>query len=280
MPTKTWFITGASAGFGRILTEKLLAQGQNVVATARKPETLADLKDQFTNQIITPALDVTNQSQIDLAVKEAIQAFGKIDVLVNNAGYGFVGTIEEITDAEARAQFDTNVFGLLNVSRPIIGHMREQNSGHILNISSIAGLVASATFPIYAASKHAVEAISEGLAASVKEFGIKVTLIEPGAFNTRFKESASIRITENRIAAYNEQMEATFSWLHNPSAIPPGDPEKACDAMIAITQEENPPLRLILGEDALIRAMGKLESVKAEFDRFKHVSISTSYDQK
>ena len=274
MPSKTWFITGASVGFGRILTEKLLEQGHNVVATARKPEVLDDLKSQFGDQIITPKLDVTNQSDIDKAVSEAISSFGKIDVLVNNAGYGLVGTVEEVTDVEVRQQFDVNVFGLLNVSRPILAHMRENRAGYVLNLSSIAGLTSSATFAIYCASKHAVEAISEGLAASVKPFGVNVTLIEPGLFRTRFADNSSLQFADQRIEDYAEQRQGTLDWLDEVNGKQPGDPAKVADAMIALAEDENPPLRLLCGADAYERATAKLESYRADFERNAELSKS------
>ncbi|QYK52908.1 MAG: SDR family NAD(P)-dependent oxidoreductase [Fimbriimonadaceae bacterium] len=275
---KTWFITGASSGFGLILAEKLLAQGDQVVATARKPEALAELSAQSNGNLLIQKLDVNNQSEIDDAIGAAIEKFDKIDVLVNNAGYGMVGTIEEVTDAEVRAQFDTNVFGLLNVTRAALPHMRAAKSGHILNLSSIAGLTSSATFPIYCASKHAVEAISEGLAASVKPFGISVTLIEPGLYRTRFANQTSIRVTENRMSEYDEQMNGTMDWLKEVDGAQPGDPEKAVDAMIAMVNDPNPPLRLLLGPDAWDRAHAKLEALKADFDRNEQITKSAVFN--
>jgi len=275
---KTWFITGASSGFGLILAEKLLAQGDQVVATARKPEALNELAAQGSDNLLIQKLDVNNQVEIDAAIAATIAKFGKIDVLVNNAGYGMIGTIEEVTDAEVRAQFDTNVFGLLNVTRSALPHMRTAGTGHILNLSSIAGLTSSATFPIYCASKHAVEAISEGLAASVKPFGISVTLIEPGLYRTRFANQSSIRITQNRMPEYNEQMNGTVDWLAEVDGTQPGDPDKAVDAMIAMTNDPNPPLRLLLGADAWDRAHAKLDALKADFDRNEQITKSAVYN--
>ncbi|MBX3113219.1 MAG: SDR family NAD(P)-dependent oxidoreductase [Fimbriimonadaceae bacterium] len=275
---RTWFITGASSGFGLILAEKLLAQGDQVIATARKPDALVELSAQSNGNLLIQKLDVNNQSDIDAAVEATIEKFGKIDVLVNNAGYGMVGTIEEVTDAEVRAQFDTNVFGLLNVTRAVLPHMRAAKSGHILNLSSIAGLTASATFPIYCASKHAVEAISEGLAASMKPFGIHVTLIEPGLFRTRFANQTSIQITKNRMPEYDEQMSETMDWLKEVDGTQPGDPDKAVDAMIAMVNDPNPPLRLLLGPDAWDRAHVKLEALKADFDRNEQITKSAVFN--
>lgn len=275
---KTWFITGASSGFGLILAEKLLAQGDQVVATARKPEALNELAAQGSDNLLIQKLDVNNQAEIDAAIAATIAKFGKIDVLVNNAGYGMIGTIEEVTDAEVRAQFDTNVFGLLNVTRAALPHMRAAGTGHILNLSSIAGLTASATFPIYCASKHAVEAISEGLAASVKAFGINVTLIEPGLYRTRFANQSSIRITQNRMPEYDEQMNGTVNWLAEVDGTQPGDPDKAVDAMIAMTNDPNPPLRLLLGADAWDRAHAKLDALKADFDRNEQITKSAIFN--
>lgn len=278
MNSKTWFITGASAGFGRILTEQLLAAGHRVAATARKPETLADLAEKFPGQIITPRLDVTDNDSIRSAINQTLNSFNHIDVLINNAGYGHVGVIEEVTDQEVRDQFEVNVFGLLNVTRPILAHMRERRSGTILNISSIAGLTSGATFPIYCASKHAVEAISEGLHASVKDFGVRLILIEPGAFRTRFADQASLRTSENTIADYKPMIDDTFQWIKDITGQQEGDPEKACAAMINVALEENPPLRLLLGEDAWIRANDKLNQLKSDFDRNETITRSLAYD--
>jgi NADP-dependent 3-hydroxy acid dehydrogenase YdfG len=278
MSVKTWFITGASVGFGRILTEKLLAQGHNVVATARKPEVLEDLHAQYPGQVIIPRLDVTDQESIDQAVGQARNTFGHIDVLVNNAGYGLIGTVEEVSDAEVRRQFDVNVFGLLNVSRPILAMMRDRRAGHVINLSSIAGLTSSATFALYCSSKHAVEAISEGLAASVAPFNIKVTLIEPGLFRTRFADSSSLQFAEKRIDDYNEQLQGTLDWLEEVNGKQPGDPAKVADAMIALVEQENPPLRLLCGADAYERATAKFKNTLEEFEQNAELSKSMVYN--
>jgi NADP-dependent 3-hydroxy acid dehydrogenase YdfG len=278
MSVKTWFITGASVGFGRILTEKLLAQGHNVVATARKPEVLEDLHAQYPGQVIIPRLDVTDQESIDQAVGQARNTFGHIDVLVNNAGYGLIGTVEEVSDAEVRRQFDVNVFGLLNVSRPILAMMRDRRAGHVINLSSIAGLTSSATFALYCSSKHAVEAISEGLAASVAPFNIKVTLIEPGLFRTRFADSSSLQFAEKRIDDYNEQLQGTLDWLEEVNGKQPGDPAKVADAMIALVEQENPPLRLLCGADAYERATAKFKNTLEEFEQNAEFSKSMVYN--
>jgi NADP-dependent 3-hydroxy acid dehydrogenase YdfG len=278
MSVKTWFITGASVGFGRILTEKLLAQGHNVVATARKPEVLEDLHAQYPGQVIIPRLDVTDQESIDQAVGQARNTFGHIDVLVNNAGYGLIGTVEEVSDAEVRRQFDVNVFGLLNVSRPILAMMRDRRAGHVINLSSIAGLTSSATFALYCSSKHAVEAISEGLAASVAPFNIKVTLIEPGLFRTRFADSSSLQFAEKRIDDYNEQLQGTLDWLEEVNGKQPGDPAKVADAMIALVEQINPPLRLLCGADAYERATAKFKNTLEEFEQNAEFSKSMVYN--
>lgn len=277
MGSRTWFVTGASAGFGRILTEKLLEQGEQVAATARRPEALADLSSRYPDNLITPQVDVTDAVQIERAVSEAIARFGRIDVLVNNAGYGVVGTVEEVSDLEARQQFDVNVFGLLNVTRPVVAHMRGNRAGLIFNISSIAGLTSGATFAIYCASKHAVEAISEGLAASVKPLGIKVVTVEPGAFRTRFHNGQSLQHAAIQINDYAELRAGTEEWLEGIDGSQPGDPAKLCDALIALADEPNPPLRLLCGQDAYDRAIQKLDALKADFDRNADLSRSMVY---
>ncbi|HEY9668366.1 MAG TPA: SDR family NAD(P)-dependent oxidoreductase, partial [Coleofasciculaceae cyanobacterium] len=199
---RIWFITGCSSGFGRALTEAVLEHGDSVVATARQPQRLEDLAIQFGNRILILPLDVTQSTDIQVAVQQAINTFGQIDVLVNNAGYGMFGAVEEVNDQDVRRQFETNVYGALNVTRAVLPHLRRQRSGHILNISSSGGFVGFAGAGIYCASKFALEGWSEALAKEVATLGIRVTIVEPGAFRTAF--NGKLISPQQAIADYAE----------------------------------------------------------------------------
>lgn len=255
------------------MAEKLASRGDNVVATARRPETLADLVAKFPNLIALP-LDVTDQTSIKDAIDDTFLKFGPIDVLVNNAGYGQMGVIEEVLDEEVRIQFETNVFGLLNVTRAILPQMRDRHSGVIVNLSSIAGLVAFHGVGIYNASKFAVEAISEALAKEVEEFGIRVLIVEPGAFRTRFHNTQSVRTPEPRIPAYAEANTAIKQRMLDFDGQQPGDPEKAVDAMIAAADDPKAPLRLLLGTDAYENATRKLKEIGENFEQTRAITTS------
>ncbi|MCY7321153.1 MAG: SDR family NAD(P)-dependent oxidoreductase [Phormidesmis sp. CAN_BIN36] len=274
---KVWFITGSSTGFGRALAEAVLEKGYRLVATARKPEQLNDLVDRYPNQVKAVALDVTNSQSVREAVEAALNEFEQIDVLVNNAGYGTVGAIEEVSDDDIKRQFDTNLFGALNVTRAVLPTMREQRSGHILNISSVGGIVSFAGVGMYCATKFALEGVSEALAQEVKPLGIKVTIIEPGAFRTDFS-GRSIVTPDHAIPDYAETSGKMIQWNQEIDGKQPGDPVKAAAAMIQVVETENPPLRLALGEDAVNGITQKLESMKAELEAWKDVSISTAFE--
>lgn len=229
---KVWFITGCSTGFGRCLTEELLKANQVVVATARNPKSLEDLVLKYPDQIFPLKLDVTNMNEIENAVKSAFAKYGKIDVLVNNAGYGIIGAIEEVSEAETKRIFDTNVFGLIEVTKTILPYMRKQKSGHILNISSVAGFTSTPGFGIYNATKFAVEGLSEALAGEVSAFGIKVIIIEPGPFKTDFANRSLGHATE--ILDYAESMKNARLYAKNIDGKQPGDPRKGAQAMIEL----------------------------------------------
>jgi NAD(P)-dependent dehydrogenase (short-subunit alcohol dehydrogenase family) len=274
---RTWLITGSSTGFGRILTEQLLAKGETVIATARKPEQLQDLVAQYPNRAIALALDVTKPEQVREAVNQAIETFGRIDVLVNNAGYGMMGAVEEVTDAEVRQQYDTNVFGALNVMRAVLPQMRLQRSGHILNLSSVGGVVSFAGAGIYCSTKFALEALSEAMAKEVASLGIKITLVEPGAFRTDFN-GRSLAVTENRISDYEEVTSGFLQWIQDMDGNQPGDPGKAAAAMIQIVESSDPPLRLPLGADAVQGIEAKLAAVQADVNANRDLAINTAYE--
>jgi NAD(P)-dependent dehydrogenase (short-subunit alcohol dehydrogenase family) len=274
---KVWFVTGSSTGFGRSLTETLLKKGDIVVATARKPEQLADLVAKYPDRAKAIRLDVTNPQEISEAVKAAIAAFGRIDVLVNNAGYGTMGGIEEVSDEIVRQQYETNVFGALAVTRAVLPQMRQQRSGYILNLSSVGGMVSFPGAGIYCSTKFALEGISEALAKEVASLGIKVIIVEPGAFRTDFN-GRSLVMDEPKIADYEEVLSDFRTWIQDMDGKQPGDPVKAAAAMIQAVESENPPLRLALGADAIGAIEAKLESVKTELDRWREVGTNTAYE--
>ena len=274
---RVWFITGASAGFGREMVKQLLEKGERVVGTARKPETLQEFESN--ENFLSAKLDTTDNDSIKNAVDQALNKFGKIDVLVNNAGYGQMGPLEEVSDKDIRVQFDTNVFGLIDVTKAVLPGMRQQKSGHIINLSSIAGLVSFSGVGIYNASKYAVEGLSEALAQEVDPFGIKVTLIEPGAFRTRFHNTQSIQIPEPKIDDYKEVVQMTVDRMKDFDGNQPGDPVKAVTAMINVAYQENPPLRLLLGKDAWVNFHRKLESVQTELEQNKETTLSVVYSE-
>lgn len=274
---KVWLITGSSTGFGRSLTEAVLKKGDSVIATARKPEQLDDLVTKYTDTAKAVRLDVTNHQEVHNAVDAAIDAFGRIDVLVNNAGYGTVGAIEEVGDEAIRRQFDTNVFGALEMMRTVLPIMRQQHSGHILNVSSVGGFASFGATGIYCATKFALEALSEALAKEVATLGIKVTIIEPGAFRTDFN-GRSLSAPEQLIEDYAPISSTFLKWLEDMDGKQPGDPDKAAAAMIQVVESDNPPLRLALGADAVAAIEEKLKSVKVELDAWKEVSVNTAFD--
>ncbi|WP_193199842.1 oxidoreductase [Nostoc sp. MG11] len=275
--SKVWLIRGSSSGFGRSLTEAVLKKGDRVVATARKPEQLDDLVKQHPDAIAAVRLDVTNPQEVQAAVKLALNAFARIDILVNNAGYGAVGAIEEVSDEDIKRQFDTNFFGALNMTRAVLPTLREQRSGHILNISSLAGVVSFSGAGIYCATKFALEAVSEALAQEVKPLGIKVTNIEPGSFRTDFN-GRSIVTSAHPIADYAGTSGRVIESNQAMDGNQPGDPVKAVTAMIQVVESESPPLRLALGEDAVNGITQKLDSMKAELEAWKSVSLSTRFE--
>ncbi|MBD1822928.1 SDR family NAD(P)-dependent oxidoreductase [Cyanobacteria bacterium FACHB-DQ100] len=274
---KVWFITGSSTGFGRSLTEAVLQHGDRVIATARKPEQLDELVQAYPHTAKAVRLDVTNPQEIDDAIQAAINAFGRIDVVVNNAGYGSIGAIEEISNEAIQRQFETNVFGVLNVTRAVLPILRQQQSGHILNLSSVGGFVAFGATGIYCATKFAVEALSEALSKEVAEMGIKVTIIEPGAFRTDFN-GRSLAKPDQLMDEYKSVSGGFLQWLEEMDGKQPGDPDKAAAAMIQVVESDNPPLRLALGADAVSVIEEKLKSMQAELDAWREVSINTAFE--
>lgn len=272
---KVWFITGASTGFGRLLAEEVLKTGGRVIATARKPEQVADLVKQYPETACAFALDVTKPEQIGAAAKDAIAAFGHIDVLVNNAGYGIAGGVEEATEEEFLPVFETNVFGLIRVTRAFLLQFRKQRSGHIINMSSMAGIGGTAGWGYYNATKFAVEGFSEALAGEMAAIGVKVTIIEPGPFRTDFLGRSGV-LAKQEIEEYRPAIGPVREYFHSNAGKQRGDPAKAVEAIMDVVEMPDPPLHLLLGHAAWNRMKGKLEQWRQEMA--KHESISMGAD--
>jgi NAD(P)-dependent dehydrogenase (short-subunit alcohol dehydrogenase family) len=274
---KTWLITGASQGIGLILVQQLLEQGYNVVATARDLERLQSAVEYSSPQFLPLQVDIRNEESVASAVNAAIVKFSKIDVLVNNAGFGLIGGIEESSALEVQNSFDVNVFGLLNVTRAILPHMRAAKSGQIFNLSSVFGLIAGAGWGIYCATKFAVEGLSEALAQEVKPFGINVTIIEPGYVRTNFLKSTSIAVPQNPILAYTAIAEEKRKHQEDVPGNQIGDPTKVSAVMIEIAKSIDPPLRLLLGSDALEFANYKLQMLQTSIEDNMELTLSTDF---
>ena len=273
--TKVWLITGSTRGLGRALAEAVLAAGHKLVATGRDPGQLKSLVGRYGDQIRAVALDVTSEQAATGAAAEAIKAFGRLDVVANNAGYGDVCPIEDMRMAEFRAQVETNLFGVVHVTKAAIPFMREQGSGHILQFSSIGGRIGPIGRAAYAAAKWGVEGFSEVLSKEVGPLGVKVTIIEPGGFRTDFAGSSST-IREGR-PEYDATVGKTARFQRGFNGKQPGDPAKAAAAMLRITGSDNPPLRLILGSEAF-KAIEQNDLAKLNSDRkWKELSISTDF---
>ncbi|WP_112382049.1 oxidoreductase [Sphingomonas carotinifaciens] len=273
--TPVWFITGCSTGFGRALAERVLARGWRVVATARDRARVADLSGDG-DSLLALDLDVTDAGQIAAAVDAAKTRFGRIDVLVNNAGYGYQAAIEEGVEEEIRAQFDANVFGLFALTRAVLPLMRHAGRGHILNITSVAGLAGFPASGYYAASKHAVEGWSDSLAAEVAPLGLHVSCVEPGPFRTDWA-GRSLRQTPNRIAAYAETAGARMKSTSDISGQQAGDPVRAADAMIALTERADPPRHLVLGRWGHDAVVQRLRERLAEIESLRDEALATDF---
>src|SRR5208282_1170089 len=275
--TQVWLITGASRGLGRALADAVLAAGHKLVATARNPAQLADLVERYGDQVRAVALDVTDERAAEAAIQASVQAFGRLDVLVNNAGYGDVGSIEDTSLADFLAQIETNLFGVITVTKSVIPLMREQGAGHIIQLSSVGGRIGALGRAPYSAAKWGVEGFSEVLAKEVAPFGVKVTIIEPGGFRTDFAGS-STTIREGR-PEYDATVGKTARFQRDFNGKQPGDPAKAAAAVLQIASLNDPPLRLLLGSDA-VRFVEQNDLAKMESDRkWKDLSISTDIEQ-
>ncbi|TCK19830.1 SDR family oxidoreductase [Pseudonocardia endophytica] len=268
--TKTWFITGASRGFGREWSIAALERGDSVAATARDAATLDDLVEKYGERVLPVELDVTDRDGVFAAVARAHERFGRLDVIVNNAGYGQFGLVEEISETEARDQIETNLFGALWVTQAALPFLREQRSGHILQVSSIGGISAFPLVGMYHASKWALEGISQSLAQEVAGFGIRVTLIEPGGFATDWAGSSARHATP--LPAYDE-FRAEAQRQRQQRVGTPGDPAASGRAVLAVVDAENPPLRIFFGDGPLAIATRDYESRLDEWRRWESVSV-------
>lgn len=273
---KVWFITGASKGLGLALVKQLLAARHQVAATSRNSENLKRAV-QFSEGAFLPLNVTLNEDQsVAAAIDETVKTFGRIDVVVNNAGYGIGGTMEELTDKEVRDSFDVNVFGTINVIRHVLPVMRQQREGHIINISSIAGIAPATGWSVYGATKHAVVGLTEVLAGDVKFSGIKVTLIAPGGFRTNFNNPDSLVLAAKQIEEYGE-IHASLKRFASMSGQQLGDPQKAAKVIMEVAQMPEPPLHLLLGSDAYTRAFSKLQLLEVGYRQWESLTKSTDY---
>jgi len=273
---KIWFVTGSSRGLGRTLVEAILAAGDKVIATARKPEELKDLSAIYDDRIRAVKLDVTSPEEVEQAVATAVETFGRIDVLVNNAGYGFLGAFEEMSDQEFKGQIDTNFWGVVNVTRAILPHLRQQGSGHIIQITSVGGRSAFPGLSGYHAAKFAVEGFSEALALEVKPLGLKVTIVEPGGFRTDW--AGTSMAFAKPIEAYAPTLGFMREQLQLRNGNQPGDPRKAARAILELAAMPEAPLRLPLGNDAMAVLRNGYQTSAEELERWAEITKSTDFD--
>jgi NAD(P)-dependent dehydrogenase (short-subunit alcohol dehydrogenase family) len=275
---RVWFITGASTGLGRVLAEHLLRSGAMVVATARKVEQLKELETAYPATALILSLDVTKQPQVDGAVADAVARFGRIDVLVNNAGYGMVGAVEESAEGEFRPMFETNVFGLIRMTQAVLPQMRKRRSGHVVNLSSIGGLVASPGFGMYNATKFAVEGLSEALAQEVKPLGVGLTIVEPGPFRTDFLGRSAV-VAEYEISDYQPTSGKMRAYFNEQDGKQRGDPQRAAAAIVKAVESEHPPLRLLLGASTIPRLKSKLDAWQKEVDLWRETTLGADFPE-
>ncbi|MET0618214.1 MAG: oxidoreductase [Luteibacter sp.] len=274
--SKVWFITGCSTGFGRELARQVLERGDRAVLTARHPEQLGDLAAAYGERALALPLDVTDEAMIRRSVAEAQARFGRIDVLVNNAGYGYFSAIEEGEDEQVRRQFETNVFGLFSLTRHVLPGMRARRAGHVVNVSSVGGLVAFPATGYYHASKFAVEGFSESLSMEVAPLGIKVTIVEPGRFRTDWAGRSLIE-SKTIIDDYAETAGKRREQARAYSGSQPGDPARGAAAILTAVDAEHPPLRLLLGSDAYQIALARLDALRENFTAWESVSTGTDF---
>lgn len=278
MHNSVWFVTGASKGLGLILVQRLLARGFRVAATSRNVADLVAHVGARDARFLPLAMELTSEASVAAAIAATTAHFGALDVVVNNAGFGQLGTVEEVTDVEARRNYDVNVFGVLNVLRAALPTLRAQRSGHVFNVSSIGGLVGGFSgWGIYCSTKFALAGLTEALHADLAPFDVKVTLVYPGYFRTEFLSAGSVGRPSQPIDAYAAARASETQHLSSIHGAQPGDPAKAADALIEVYQRANPPLHLLLGSDAVARAEAKLGQVQHDLDALRAVSVSTDF---
>ncbi|HVE06003.1 MAG TPA: oxidoreductase [Paraburkholderia sp.] len=273
---KVWFITGASRGFGALIAREALERGDRVVAAARNPQTVIDALGEQPN-LLAVKLDVTSEADATHAVEQALARFSRIDVLVNNAGYGLLGAVEESSDSEVKAVFNTNVFGLLTVTRAVLPQMRKQRSGHVINMSSIGGYAAYAGWGVYGATKFAVEGLGEALAIELAPLGVHVTTVEPGFFRTDFLNDNSLVSTRARIDDYAQTVGAMRDFAAHANHAQPGDPQKLAAAILKLADSATPPVRLPLGSDTVAKIGEKNRFVEQQLDAWRALAVSTDH---
>jgi NAD(P)-dependent dehydrogenase (short-subunit alcohol dehydrogenase family) len=275
----TWLVTGASRGLGAQIAQEALDAGHCVIATARRPE---EVRARFAaadpGQLTPAALDVTDAAAALAVAKIAEERFGGVDVLVNNAGRGLLGAVEEVSDSEARAVYDTNVFGLMNVLRAVLPGMRARRSGHVFNISSVGGFTTGTGWGVYGSTKFAAEGLSEALAQELAPLGIRVTIVEPGYFRTDFLDSSSLHRAAAVLDDYADSAGRVREVATSRNHDQPGDPAKAARAIVELAASAEPPLRMQLGRDSVERVEAKLRSVQTELDQWRAVALSTDHD--
>jgi NAD(P)-dependent dehydrogenase (short-subunit alcohol dehydrogenase family) len=276
---KTWFITGASRGLGVEIAKAALRAQDRVVATGRNRQAVVERLGQDSDQLLSLELDVTHEKAALAAVEAAKSRFGAIDVLVNNAGYGHLGFFEENTTKDVQAQFDTNLFGVFNVTRAVLPGMRAAHKGLIFNLSSIAGLRGTDFGSLYCASKFALEGFSEALSKELAPFGISVTLVEPGPFRTDFLTGESLRFGGNKLPDYDERRAKLQASFEQRNGQQKGDPVKLAEAMVRLAAEDNPPMRFVAGAFAVTTLEEKLASMRVEVDKWRQLSLDTDYAQ-
>lgn len=274
---KVWFITGASRGFGALMAKEALAAGDAVVATARNPKTVTDQIGDHPN-LLAVALDVTNEGQAQEAAAKAVERFGRIDVLVNNAGYGLLGAVEEATAGEIEKLYGTNVFGLLKVTRAVLPSMRRQRSGHILNFSSIGGYQGHPGWGVYGSTKFAVEGLSESMASELEPFGIKVTIVEPGFFRTDFLADNSLSVSAASIPDYVGTPAGNMrGFAADANHAQPGDPARLAVGIVTLVNSPNPPLRMPFGSDTVAVIEAQNARVAKELEAWRTLAVSTDF---
>jgi NAD(P)-dependent dehydrogenase (short-subunit alcohol dehydrogenase family) len=278
--TKVWFVTGASKGLGLALVKLLLSSGHKVAATSRNVEEMdkavgASMKGEGWGELLSLQVDITKEESVKEAVGKAVEQFGRLDVVVNNAGYSLFGSMEEVSAAEFSQSLDVNVVGPVNVIREVMPYLREQRSGHVINISSLAGYLGFGNAASYCTAKFAMIGLSESLAEEVKAFGIKVTVVAPGYFRTSFLDKGSLVIAKNRIQEYGgDQLLAMMEQMDGNQ---PGDPDKLVKALVRIVEDKNPPVHLLMGPDAYAMVVERRKAERIEMEAWKDVTVNTNF---